>query len=60
MNLLKNFWKEEDGQDLIEYGLLAGFIALGVVATLGTLRTSLQGGYGNINTQVGNAMGTGS
>ncbi|MEK7404734.1 MAG: hypothetical protein AAB225_06465 [Acidobacteriota bacterium] len=28
MNLLKNFWREESGQDLIEYTLLLAFVCL--------------------------------
>lgn len=27
-NLIRNFWQEEEGQDLIEYTLLLAFIAL--------------------------------
>lgn len=56
MELLKKFWKEEDGQDLIEYGLLAGFIALSCVAALSAIGTALNTGYGNVNAQVTNAM----
>ncbi len=29
---LKNFWVEEDGQDMVEYSLLLAFIALGATA----------------------------
>ena len=28
MQFVKRFWREEEGQDLIEYSLLLGFIAL--------------------------------
>lgn len=28
MNLLKRFWREESGQDLIEYTLLLAFVCL--------------------------------
>jgi Flp pilus assembly pilin Flp len=28
VNFLKNFWREEEGQDLIEYTLLLAFVAL--------------------------------
>jgi Flp pilus assembly pilin Flp len=34
MELLKKFWNEEEGQDLIEYALLLGFISLAVVTAL--------------------------
>ena len=34
LELLKNFWKEEEGQDLVEYALLLVFIALVVMVAL--------------------------
>ena len=49
MELLKKFWKEEDGQDLIEYALLAGFISLSCVAALQAITGSLQGVYGGVS-----------
>jgi pilus assembly protein Flp/PilA len=35
-NLLKRLWQEEEGQDLVEYGLLIVLVALG--ATVGMQR----------------------
>jgi Flp pilus assembly pilin Flp len=32
MTLLRNFWMEEEGQDLIEYTLLMAFVALASAA----------------------------
>ena len=32
MTLFKNFWKQEEGQDLIEYTLLLAFVALAAAA----------------------------
>ncbi|MDR3719056.1 MAG: Flp family type IVb pilin [Bryobacteraceae bacterium] len=37
MTYLKNFINDEEGQDLVEYALLMGFIALAAVAILTTL-----------------------
>jgi len=34
MNLLKRFVREEDGQDMVEYALLASFISIVAIATL--------------------------
>jgi Flp pilus assembly pilin Flp len=48
MTVIKTFWKEEEGQDLIEYSLLLGFVALFSVA----IYTSVTG---NISTIWGNA-----
>ena len=50
--LLKRFVREEDGQDLIEYALLAGFISLVAVAAITQVGVGVNGVYGNINTQV--------
>ncbi len=55
MKLLKNFWKEEEGQDLVEYALLLGFISLAVVTALGVMRGALNGVYNNTASQLTSA-----
>jgi Flp pilus assembly pilin Flp len=52
---LLKFWKEEDGQDLVEYSLLLAFIALAAVALLTTVKGTLSTLWGTINTQLSNA-----
>lgn len=52
---LSAFWKEEDGQDLVEYSLLLAFIALAAVALLGSIRTSIGGMWTSINSTMTNA-----
>jgi len=47
-NILKRFAREDEGQDLIEYVLLASFIAAGVVAGATALGTNLNGWYDGI------------
>ena len=51
-NLIIRFVREEEGQDLIEYAMLATLIALvaGVAAT--TLGTNLSTWYNNMGTKV--------
>lgn len=34
LNLVRNFVREENGEDLIEYGLLAAFVAAVALATI--------------------------
>ncbi len=34
MNFLRRMWKEDEGQDLVEYALLAGLIALVAVVAI--------------------------
>ncbi len=41
MNMLKNLHKEESGQDLIEYALIGLMIALGAIAGMGTVASSI-------------------
>jgi pilus assembly protein Flp/PilA len=55
MELLKKFWNEEEGQDLVEYALLLGFISLAVVTALGTMRDRLNTLYNSTATTLQNA-----
>jgi pilus assembly protein Flp/PilA len=55
--LLKRFVREEEGQDLIEYALLAGFISLVAVTAITQVGAGVNGVYNNINTQVHNIPG---
>jgi pilus assembly protein Flp/PilA len=41
--------KEEEGQDLIEYALLAAFIAVAVIAAVKSLGTKVNGMFSSIN-----------
>jgi pilus assembly protein Flp/PilA len=47
---LTRFWKEENGQDMVEYSLLLGFITLAVVGLLTSIRTSISGIYTTLST----------
>jgi pilus assembly protein Flp/PilA len=49
MHAFVTFMKDESGQDLIEYALVSGLIALGAVAAM----TSLSGKIGNAFNTVG-------
>lgn len=48
--LIKRFLKEEHGVTAIEYGLIAGLIAIAIVLALGTLSTNLSTTFTNIGT----------
>ena len=41
MNILKRLWKEEEGQDLIEYVLLVALVGLGAAATFPAVATAI-------------------
>jgi len=54
-NLIARFVRDEQGQDLIEYALLAGFISLAVVTAVTNVGTALNTLYGNVQTKVNDA-----
>ena len=59
--LFVRFVRESEGQDLIEYALLAGFISLVAVVAITAVGTGVNAVYQNIDTQVGLIpAGTGS
>ena len=54
-NLLKRLWKEEEGQDLVEYGLLLVLVSLGAVAAMGTLASAISTAFGNASKNLSNS-----
>jgi pilus assembly protein Flp/PilA len=58
--LFNRFVREEAGQDLIEYALLAGFISLVAVTAITNVGTGVNKVYNNINTQVNAIPGASS
>jgi pilus assembly protein Flp/PilA len=51
-SILFNLLRDESGQDLIEYALVAGIISLGCVAALGPVATDLTTLFDHIGTQL--------
>ncbi len=49
---LRRFFAEDDAQDLVEYALLVGFIALVCVLALNNLGLSISGAVGDADTQL--------
>ena len=43
MDFLKRLWKEEDGQGMVEYGLIIALVAIVVIAAIVLLGGSLTG-----------------
>jgi len=46
-NLFARLWKEEEGQDLTEYGLLLVLVALAAIATMKALASALSNVFSN-------------
>jgi pilus assembly protein Flp/PilA len=47
MTILRRLWNEEEGQDLVEYGLLVVLIALVAIAAMNNLASSISNVYAN-------------
>jgi pilus assembly protein Flp/PilA len=45
--LFRRLWQEEEGQDLVEYGLLLVLIALAATAAMGTLASAISNVFTN-------------
>lgn len=52
MTFLKNFWQEDQGQDLIEYTLLMAFVALASAALFIGAGNSIKGIWSVTNSQL--------
>ena len=53
--IVLRLFRDEQGQDLIEYALLAGFISLAVVTAVTNVGTSLNTLYETVESQVDDA-----
>jgi len=51
-SMFNRFVRDDNGQDLIEYALLAGFISLVAVLAITNVGTGVNAVYTNIDTQV--------
>ncbi len=57
---IQSFFKEETGQDLVEYSLLLGFLALGSLALLSTAGTSVKTIWTTVSSNLTTAAASGS
>jgi Flp pilus assembly pilin Flp len=58
-NMMKRLWKEDEGQDLIEYTLLVTFIALAAAAIFPAVGTTINTIFTRANNCLNSAAGTG-
>lgn len=54
-HLLSALLREEEGQDLIEYALLAGLIGLAAVASVKVLATKISTAFSSVGSQLTSA-----
>jgi pilus assembly protein Flp/PilA len=51
-SLLVRLWREDEGQDLVEYGLLVVLVALGAIAAMQNLASGISDAFSNAVTQL--------
>jgi len=51
-NILKGLWREESGQDLIEYALIAALIAVACVAAMQGVATGISNEFTKVSGQL--------
>jgi Flp pilus assembly pilin Flp len=57
-NLFTRLYRDEQGQDLIEYALLATFVSLVAIVGAGLLGTALNNWYDSVSDNVDTAAGS--
>ena len=55
MSLVKRLLRDESGATAIEYGLIAGLVAVAIITALSLLGTSLDNLFSDVATQVDGA-----
>lgn len=58
MNLVKRLWKEEEGQGMVEYGLIIALVSIAAIIVLTGLGTTLSTKFGEVKTELDNATTT--
>jgi Flp pilus assembly pilin Flp len=56
-DLVARLWAEENGQDLTEYALLLALLALGAIATVRALATTVNNVFQNSASNIATAAG---
>ena len=53
---LLKLWREDEGQDMVEYAMLLGFIVLCAAAILTTTRTQISATWSTISSSLSSAI----
>ena len=56
MKFMQRLWKDEEGQGLVEYGLLIVLVVIIVIAALAIFGDTLEGLFNKVNTEIDNAI----
>jgi pilus assembly protein Flp/PilA len=56
LQLMRQFLREDSGQDLIEYALVAALIALGAIAAMNNVATGISNAFSTISSNLSSAV----
>ena len=56
---LQRVWREDEGQDMVEYALLLSFILVCAAAILTSMRTQMSATWSTISSSLSSAVSTG-
>jgi len=56
LTILNNLLRDESGQDLIEYALVAALIALGAIAGMHSTATGISKAFSSVSSDLGSAI----
>ncbi len=52
LNSIKKFMKDEQGQGIVEYGLILGLIVVGAIGIMALLGPKIKNMFNNVNNQL--------
>jgi len=55
-SIVKNFLRDESGQDLIEYALVAALIALGAITAMTGLKNGISNAFSSVTSDLSSAI----
>jgi len=58
INLLKKFFREEDGPTAVEYAVILGLLVAGVMGSVTTLTTATANSFNETSAQITAAIGS--
>jgi pilus assembly protein Flp/PilA len=58
LRVVRKLLRDESGQDLIEYALVAAIIGLAAVAAMGSLANNITNAFNAVGSKLGNSIGS--
>ena len=53
MELIKSFWRDEDGLETVEYAIIVGLIVAGTIGVIAAIGVWVKTQFGGLQTDIG-------